>query len=117
MSHRQPPPQAVYCFLSFPYRSCLLLDYPRIRSRLFASSVPDRLILLRLRCRLLSFFPDSLGGLVLRHHELYFPLGYFSHTLPPMYIVQLNPMYIVLPTFTPQALRALRSNRIRARGI
>eukprot|EP00116_Pleurobrachia_bachei_P017325 sb/3477587/ len=50
-------------------RSCLPLGSPRFRR--FASSVPDKLILLiRLRCRLLSFFPDRLGGLVLRHHEL-----------------------------------------------
>eukprot|EP00116_Pleurobrachia_bachei_P017632 sb/3477894/ len=41
-----------------------------LRFRRFASSVPDRLFLLRIQCSRLGFFPDSLGGLVLRLHEL-----------------------------------------------
>ncbi len=41
-----------------------------LRFRRFASSVPDKLSLLRIHCSRLGFFADSLGGLVLRHHEL-----------------------------------------------
>ena len=43
----------------------------------------------------MGFFPDNLGGLMLRLHELYSPI-YIPLTLTHMYIVdRLNLMYIV----------------------
>ena len=53
-------------FFSNPF----LLVLGCLRFRRFASSVPDKLSLLRIHCSRLGFFADSLGGLVLRHHEL-----------------------------------------------
>ena len=53
-------------FFSNPF----LLFLGCLRFRRFASSDPDKLSLLRIHCSRLGFFADSLGGLVLRHHEL-----------------------------------------------
>ena len=62
--------QTICISLSF-FRTRFLLVLGCFRFRRFASSVPDyKLSLLRIHYSRLGFFADSLGGLVLRHHEL-----------------------------------------------